>query len=141
MSVNNADDCDPMEVCVPSKYLSSEDNEIVFRLVGQRNVALCTTIVHLFTNEDSLPAKWIRKHTGALCLIKDNAKWSYFCRIYCLAKHELLWEQEMNDSIEIARIRPNSLTFKNKASKRLMAILLVFFALGYRKLKILNFEA
>lgn len=116
VSMNSADNGDPTELCVPSKYLSSEENELVFRLAGQRSVALCTTIAHLFTTDDPSPPRWIRKHTGALCFVKDNAKWSYFSRIYCLVRQELLWEQEMNGSIEIARTQPNSLTFKSKVS-------------------------
>lgn len=120
MSMNSADNRVSTKVSKSSTYLSSEENELVFRLVGRRCVTQCTTVAQMYTTEGPSHSRWIRKHTGALCFVKDNAKRSYYCRIYCLVKHELLWEQEMYDTIDIARTRPYLLTFEGQVilSKR-----------------------
>lgn len=114
MSMNSADNRVSTKVSKSSTYLSSDENELVFRLVGRRCVTQCTTVAQMYTTEGPSHSRWIKKHTGALCFIKDNAKRSYYCRIFCLVKHELLWEQEMYDTIDIARTRPYLLTFEGQ---------------------------
>lgn len=97
-----------------STYLSSEENDLVFRLVGRRCVSQCTTVAQLYQTEGPTHSRWIKKHTGALCLIKDNGKRSYYCRMFCLMRHEMVWEQEMYDTIDITRTRPYLLTFEGQ---------------------------
>jgi Wiskott-Aldrich syndrome protein len=58
----------------------------------------------------------MKKYTGALCFVKDNAKRSYYARMFCLIKHEMMWEQEMYDTIEITRVRPYLLTFEGQVN-------------------------
>jgi neural Wiskott-Aldrich syndrome protein len=114
MSMNSADNRNSTKVSKSSSYLSSEENELVFRLVGRRCVSQCTTVAQLYQTEGPTHSRWIKKHTGALCFIKDNGKRSYYCRMFCLKRHEVVWEQEMYDTIDIARTRPYLLTFEGQ---------------------------
>lgn len=114
MSINSADNRNSTKVSKTSNYLSNEENELVFRLVGRRCVSQCTTVAQLFLTEGPTHSRWIKKHTGALCFIKDNAKRSYFCRMFCLMRHEMVWEQEMYDTVDLSRTRPYLLTFEGQ---------------------------
>lgn len=114
MSINSADNRHSTKVSKSSSYLSNEENEVVFRMVGRRSVSQCTTVAQLFITEGPTHSRWIKKYTGALCFIKDNAKRSYYCRMFCLMRHEMVWEQEMYDTIDIARTRPYLLTFEGQ---------------------------
>lgn len=114
MSISSADNRHSTKVSKSSSYLSNEENELVFRLVGRRSVSQCTTVAQLYATEGPTHSRWIKKFTGALCFIKDNAKRSYYCRMFCLKRHEMVWEQEMYDTIDIARSRPYLLTFEGQ---------------------------
>ena len=67
---------------------------------------MCTAVAQLFITEPPAHSHWKKRNTGALCFIKDSAKRSYYCRLYCLLRNELVWEQEMYDSIDITLPRP-----------------------------------
>lgn len=114
MSMNSADNRNSAKVSRLSKNLSNEENDIVFRLVGRRCISQCTTVAQLYQTEGPTHSRWIKRFTGALCLIKDNAKRSYYCRMFCLMRHEMVWEQEMYDTIDITRTRPYLLTFEGQ---------------------------
>lgn len=74
--------------------------------------SMCTSVVQLFTTDSPSHSLWIKRYTGALCFIKDNAKRSYYIRLFCLMKNDMMWEQEMYDAIEIRQIRPYLLNFE-----------------------------
>ncbi|CAB3245445.1 unnamed protein product [Arctia plantaginis] len=95
-----------------SVLLSREENEQVFSLIGPKCQSLATAVVQLFTTEDPSHSKWKKKDTGVLCLIKDNAKRSYFFRIYCLYRRAMIWEQEVYLQIEYKNPRPFLHTFE-----------------------------
>lgn len=114
MSINSGDNRSSTKASKNSTHLSNEENELVFRLVGRRSVSQCTTIAQLYQTEGPTNSRWIKKHTGALCFIKDNGKRSYYCRMFCLMRHEMVWEQEMYDTIDITRTRPYLLTFEGQ---------------------------
>lgn len=116
MSINSVDKRISTKESRSSSYLSNEENELVFRLVGRRSVSQCTTVAQLYQTESPTHSRWIKRFTGALCFIKDNAKRSYYCRMYCLMRHEMVWEQEMYDTIDIARTRPYLLTFEGQVN-------------------------
>lgn len=116
MSISNADNRNSTKASKSSNHLSSEENELVFRLVGRRCVSQCTTVAQLFQTESPNHSRWIKKYSGALCFVKDNAKRSYYCRMYCLMRHEMVWEQEMYDTVNIARTRPYLLTFEGQVN-------------------------
>lgn len=102
------------KVSKASTYLSGEENDLVFRLIGRRCQSQCTTVAQLYQTEAPEHYRWMKKHTGALCFIKDNAKRSYYARMFCLIRHEMVWEQEMYDTIEITKTRPYLLTFEGQ---------------------------
>lgn len=114
MSINSADNRNSTKVSKSSTYLSNEENELVFRLVGRRSISQCTTVAQLYLTEGPTHSRWIKKFTGALCFVKDNAKRTYYCRMFCLMRHEMVWEQEMYDTIDLARSRPYLLTFEGQ---------------------------
>ena len=116
MSINSADNRSSAKISKCSSYLSNEENELVFRLVGRRCISQCTTVAQLYQTEGPTHSRWIKKHTGALCFVKDNGKRSYYCRMFCLMRHEMVWEHEMYDTIDIARTRPYLLTFEGQVS-------------------------
>ena len=114
MSINSADNRNSTKVSKASNYLSTEENELVFRLIGRRTISQCTTVAQLYQTESPTHSRWIKKFTGALCFVKDNVKRSYYCRMYCLMRHEVVWEHEMYDTIDIAHTRPYLLTFEGQ---------------------------
>lgn len=59
-------------------------------------------------------AGWLKQCTGALSLVKDSNKRSYYCRIYCLMRNELVWEQELYSTIEFKKPRPYLITFEGE---------------------------
>ncbi|KAH8420740.1 hypothetical protein KR222_003654, partial [Zaprionus bogoriensis] len=73
---------------------------------------LNTAVVQIYKTEGSAHSHWKKKHTGVLCFVKDSAIRSYFLRAYCLIKHELIWEHEIYDNMQVARSRPFLLTFE-----------------------------
>lgn len=42
---------------------------------------------------------WRRSDAGVLCLVKDNQRRSYFFRLYCLTRCEMVWEHEVYNSM------------------------------------------
>lgn len=97
---------------VKSVHLTNEENELVFTLVGSRNQSQCTAIAQLFQAGPPTYRHWMKRHTGVLCFVKDNAKRSYYFRLYCLLKHEMVWQHEIYEEIEISRVKPFLLTFE-----------------------------
>lgn len=104
------------KVSKASTYLSGEENDLVFRLIGRRCQSQCTTVAQIYLTESPEHQRWIKKHTGALCFVKDNAKRSYYCRLFCLIRHEVVWEQEMYDTVEVTRVRPYLLSFEGQVN-------------------------
>lgn len=104
------------KVSKASTYLSGEENDLVFRLIGRRCQSQCTTVAQIYLTESPEHHRWIKKHTGALCFVKDNAKRSYYCRLFCLIRHEVVWEQEMYDTVEVTRVRPYLLSFEGQVN-------------------------
>ncbi|KAK9888656.1 hypothetical protein WA026_000885 [Henosepilachna vigintioctopunctata] len=84
----------------PSKLLNSDENNQIFRLLGNRCQTLSTTVIQLFLTEPPSHTQWIRKDTGVLCFVKDNIKKSYFFRLLCLRRNNLIWEHEMYHNLE-----------------------------------------
>lgn len=119
MSVNS-ENRNSTKLSKASTYLSGEENDLVFRLIGKRCQSQCTTVAQLYQTEGPTHSRWMKKHTGALCFVKDNAKRSYYARMFCLMKHEVVWEQEMYDTIEISRVKPYLLTFEGQVKSILV---------------------
>lgn len=101
----------------PSFLLSPEENEQLFRLIGNRCKSIASAVVQVLYSSPPNYVQWNKRHCGILCFIKDNVKRSYFFRTYCLAKQELLWEQELYNSFEYHAPRPYFHTFEGDESR------------------------
>jgi neural Wiskott-Aldrich syndrome protein len=113
--MSNADNLNSTKISKKSNNLSKDENELVFHLMGRRCTSLCTTVAQVYLTEPP-DCRWMKKATGALCFVKDNAKRSYYCRLFCLIKHTVMWEQEMYDTIEISKTLPYLLTFEGQVT-------------------------
>ncbi|KAK0074247.1 hypothetical protein PV325_008597 [Microctonus aethiopoides] len=80
--------------------LKPEENEEIFRLIGNRCQCLAAGVIQLYLTEPPTHREWIRKNTGVITLIRDNPKRSYFLRLYCLQRKAMLWEQELYNSMD-----------------------------------------
>lgn len=77
---------------------------------------MCTAVAQLYTTEPPAHSIWIKRNTGALCFVRDSSKRSYFMRIYCLIKNELVWEEEIYESIFINKSKEYLLDFEGRVS-------------------------
>lgn len=109
----NTDNRNSTKVHQQSKNLSKDENDLVFQLIGRKCVSLCSTVAQVFITEPP-EVRWIKKGTGVLCFVKDNQKRSYYCRLYCLMSHRMIWEQEMYDTIEMSKNQSYLITFEGE---------------------------
>lgn len=61
--------------------------------------ALAIGVVQLFVTDPPDHSTWRRSDAGVLCLVKDNQQRSYFFRLYCLSRCEMVWEHEVYNSM------------------------------------------
>lgn len=105
------------KVNVACAHLSAEDNELIFRLIAQMSYSMCTVIAEVYQTTQPAHSMWNKHSVGALCFEKDYTKKSYFFRLYCLVRHQLVWEQEIYRHMNIALVRPFLLSFEGDVSK------------------------
>lgn len=86
---------------------------------------MATAVVQLYITESPAHSLWIKRNTGIACFIRDSTKRSYFVRIYCLMKNELIWEEEMYESIYINKSKEYLLDFEGRVCAHL------FFDISY----------
>jgi Wiskott-Aldrich syndrome protein len=60
---------------------------------------LAAGVVQLFVTDPPDHSTWRRSDAGVLCLVKDNQQRSYFFRLYCLTRCEMVWEHEVYNSM------------------------------------------
>lgn len=72
--------------------------------------------MQLFTTDAPGHDKWVKRHTGVLCFVKDGMKRSYFFRIYCPLKKTLIWEHEIYNEIKYLCVRSFFHTFEGEVS-------------------------
>lgn len=75
---------------------------------------MCTAVIQLYTTEAPAHSAWIKRSNGVACFVRDVSKRSHFIRVYCLAKHELMWEEEMYESILINKTREYLICFEGQ---------------------------
>ena len=75
---------------------------------------MCTAVAQLYTTEQPAHSIWIKRNTGVLCFVRDSSKRSYFIRVYCLLKNEMVWEEEIYDSIYINKSKEYLLDFEGR---------------------------
>lgn len=77
---------------------------------------MSTAVVQLFTTEAPAHSAWIKRLSGIACFVRDSSKRSYFIRVYCMIKHELVWEEEMYDSIIVGKPREFLINFEGQVN-------------------------
>lgn len=60
--------------------------------------------------------EWVKRDAGVLCLVKDNMRRSYFFRLYCTVRRQMLWEHEVYNNMEYLALRPFLHTFEADVS-------------------------
>lgn len=78
-----------------SLLLTNEENQQVFKVMGNRCQSLCTTVAQLFVTQPPGHSQWLKKCTGVLCFVKDNSKKNFFFRLFCLKRNIKVWEHEL----------------------------------------------
>ncbi|KAM4643622.1 actin nucleation-promoting factor WAS-like [Amazona ochrocephala] len=107
---------------VPSALLQPEENLRLFELLGRKCVALVTTVAQLVVAEPGggVGGAWARRCCGAVCLVRDGARRSYFIRLYELGgavrgtpaqAGALRWEQELQGGMGYTARTPFFHTF------------------------------
>lgn len=104
----------------PTKKLSNEENELIFDIIAPKCQSKCTTIAQLYQTKSPTHSHWIKKHTGVLCFVKDNERRSYYLQMFCLIQHELVWEQEIYENIQLSRDRGFLITFEGEVRLNLL---------------------
>lgn len=75
---------------------------------------MSTAVIQLYTTEAPAHSAWHKRMSGMACFVRDSSKRSYFIRVYCMAKHELVWEEEMYDSIIVSKPREFLISFEGQ---------------------------
>lgn len=75
---------------------------------------MSTAVVQLFTTEAPTHSTWVKRLSGIACFVKDSSKRSYFIRVYCMMKHEMVLEEEMYETILINKPREFMITFEGQ---------------------------
>ncbi|KAM9510813.1 actin nucleation-promoting factor WAS-like [Guaruba guarouba] len=97
---------------VPSALLQPQENLRLFELLGRKCVALVTTVAQLVVAEPGgAGGAWARHSCGAVCLVRDSARRSYFIRLYELGAGALRWEQELQGGMGYTARTPFFHTF------------------------------
>ncbi|XP_063792092.1 actin nucleation-promoting factor WAS [Pseudophryne corroboree] len=93
----------------PSALLTPQENQKVFQLLGRKCTALATTVAQLLVAPSN--DRWVKQSCGALCVVKDNPKRSYFIQLFDITAEKLLWEQELYQQLSYLSPRPYFHTF------------------------------
>ncbi|XP_046409601.1 neural Wiskott-Aldrich syndrome protein-like [Neodiprion fabricii] len=99
-----------------SILLSKEENQEVFKLIGNRCQCLAAGVIQLYVTESPSHRDWIKRDTGVITLIKDNPRRSYFFRLYCLRRNAMLWEHEVYNSMDYKAPMSHFHTFEGEDS-------------------------
>lgn len=75
---------------------------------------MSTAVIQLFATMRQPNSEWIKQLAGVACFVRDSIKRSYFIRVYCMMKHDLIWEEEMYRSIEINHPLKFLITFEGQ---------------------------
>ncbi|XP_064154745.1 actin nucleation-promoting factor WASL-like [Anguilla rostrata] len=99
---------------VYSHLISSRDNALLFNLLGPECSAMASAVAQVLVasmEPGGHGATWRCKGTGVVCLVNDQSLKSYFLRLYCVKRAQLLWEQELYTPFRYSAPRPFFHTF------------------------------
>nr|CAD7404994.1 unnamed protein product [Timema poppensis] len=75
-------------------------------------LTLATAVVQLFLTDPPDHSAWRRRDSGVLCLVKDNQRRSYFFRLFCLSRRQMVWEHEVYNTMDYKSPKPFLHTFE-----------------------------
>ncbi|KAF0752333.1 neural Wiskott-Aldrich syndrome protein-like isoform X1 [Aphis craccivora] len=82
-----------------SQLLSKDENESVLQLLGSKCQSLAMAVIQFFSTDGPEGTEWRQKNFGILCFVRDPNRKSYYFRLYCPIRHQLLWEHEMYNGL------------------------------------------
>ncbi|KAK7868548.1 hypothetical protein R5R35_009448 [Gryllus longicercus] len=83
-----------------SHLLAPDEADLVLGLLGNRCQALAMAVIQLFLTDPPCHATWRKHESGVLCLVKDSQRRSYFLRLYCISRRQMVWEHEVYNNLE-----------------------------------------
>ncbi|XP_050537126.1 actin nucleation-promoting factor WASL-like [Daktulosphaira vitifoliae] len=83
-----------------SQLLSKDENDSVIQLLGPKCQSLSMAVVQLFSTDSPESTDWRQKNFGILSFVRDPNRKSYYFRLYCPIRHQLLWEHEMYNGLQ-----------------------------------------
>lgn len=81
---------------------------------------LVTTVVQVFQTGAPDHGSWRKRDSGVLVLVKDNSRRSYFFRLYCITRRQLVWEHEVYSNMEYNTPKPFFHMFEAEVSQVLL---------------------
>lgn len=75
---------------------------------------MCTAVAKVYATEAPAHAAWLHRHTGVLCFVRDSSRRSYFMRLFCLVRGELVWEEEIYEAIYLNMSKEWLLDFEGR---------------------------
>lgn len=57
-------------------------------------------VVQFFSTDGPECTEWRQKHFGILSFVRDPIRKSYYFRLYCPIRYQLLWEHEMYNGLQ-----------------------------------------
>uniref|UniRef100_A0A8C8RLE1 Actin nucleation-promoting factor WAS n=1 Tax=Pelusios castaneus TaxID=367368 RepID=A0A8C8RLE1_9SAUR len=95
-----------------SSLLLDHENQQVFELLGRKCTTLATSVAQLYLAMPPNSQVWSKQGCGALCLVKDNPRRSYFIRLFDLKQAgRLMWELELSSQLVYSTVRAYFHTF------------------------------
>ncbi|VVC46089.1 CRIB domain,PH domain-like,WASP family, EVH1 domain,WH1/EVH1 domain,WH2 domain,Wiscott-Aldrich syndrome [Cinara cedri] len=82
-----------------SQLLGKDENDSVLQLLGPKCQSLSMAVVQFFSTDGPEGTEWRQKNFGILSFVKDPNRKSYYFRLYCPIRHQLLWEHEMYNGL------------------------------------------
>ena len=68
-------------VNISSILLNKEENEILFRILGQKCQTQASAVVQVFVTESPVHNQWHKRYCGVATFTKDNIRKSYFIQV------------------------------------------------------------
>uniref|UniRef100_A0A2S2R129 Neural Wiskott-Aldrich syndrome protein n=1 Tax=Sipha flava TaxID=143950 RepID=A0A2S2R129_9HEMI len=83
-----------------SHLLSKDENDSILQLLGPKCQSLSMAVVQFFSTDSPESIEWRQKNFGILSFVRDPNRKSYYFRLYCPIRHQLLWEHEMYNGLQ-----------------------------------------
>ncbi|XP_018007946.1 neural Wiskott-Aldrich syndrome protein [Hyalella azteca] len=82
-----------------SSLLSEEENQTLFKLVGNRVTILAAAVVQVFTTKPPNHNDWVKAHCGVATFSKDSYRRSHYIQVYDVISGVKLFEQELYQNL------------------------------------------